>query len=92
MGHPTKTEAVAAAAQALPEVLAQVTKRPGGWKTSGLGSRHGAGGIRKYAKAQAILISRLHPKKDIHMFPYTEKTTNRLLKLFRFLWGRGSRD
>ena len=23
---------------------------------------------------------------------YTEKTTNRLLKLFRFLWGRGSRD
>src|SRR3954451_5158755 len=64
----------------------------GGWKTSGVGSRHGAGGIRKYAKAQAILISRLHPKKDIHMFPYTEKTTNRLLKLFRFLWGRGSRD
>src|SRR3954452_4013240 len=64
----------------------------GGWKPSGLGSRHGAGGIRKYARAQAILISRLHPKKDIHMFPYTEKTTNRLLKLFRFLWGRGSRD
>jgi acyl-CoA reductase-like NAD-dependent aldehyde dehydrogenase len=64
----------------------------GGWKASGLGSRHGAGGIRKYARAQAILISRLHPKKDIHMFPYTEKTTQRLLKLFRFLWGRGKRD
>ena len=64
----------------------------GGWKESGLGSRHGAGGIRKYARQQAILISRLHPKKDIHMFPYTAKTTERLLKLFRFLWGRGSRD
>ncbi|MDX6666454.1 MAG: hypothetical protein QOG68_2660 [Solirubrobacteraceae bacterium] len=64
----------------------------GGWKTSGLGSRHGAGGIRKYARQQAILISRLHPKRDIHMFPYSEKTTNRLLKLFRFLWGRGKRD
>jgi acyl-CoA reductase-like NAD-dependent aldehyde dehydrogenase len=64
----------------------------GGWKASGLGSRHGAGGIRKYARQQAILISRLHPKRDIHMFPYTAKTTQRLLKLFRFLWGRGKRD
>src|SRR3954447_23439247 len=33
----------------------------GGWKTSGLGSPHGGGGIRKYARQQAILISRLHP-------------------------------
>jgi acyl-CoA reductase-like NAD-dependent aldehyde dehydrogenase len=64
----------------------------GGWKESGLGHRHGAGGIRKYCRQQAILTSRLHPKKDIHMFPYKAKTTERLLKLFRFLWGRGSRD
>ena len=64
----------------------------GGWKESGLGHRHGAGGIRKYCRMQSILVSRFHQKKDIHMFPYTEKTTNRLLKLFRFLWGRGSRD
>ena len=64
----------------------------GGWKASGLGSRHGAGGIRKYARQQALLISRLHPKRDLHMFPYTEKNTKRLLKLFRLLWGRGKRD
>jgi acyl-CoA reductase-like NAD-dependent aldehyde dehydrogenase len=64
----------------------------GGWKASGLGSRHGAGGIRKYARQQAILVSRLHPKKDIHMFPYSEKTTRRLLRLFKLLWGRGKRD
>jgi acyl-CoA reductase-like NAD-dependent aldehyde dehydrogenase len=64
----------------------------GGWKASGLGSRHGAGGIRKYSRQQAILVSRLHLKRDVHMFPYTEKTTQRLMKLFRFLWGRGKRD
>ena len=39
-----------------------------------------------------MLVSRLHPKRDIHTFPYNKKTTQRLLKLFRFLWGRGKRD
>jgi acyl-CoA reductase-like NAD-dependent aldehyde dehydrogenase len=64
----------------------------GGWKESGLGSRHGAGGIRKYTRQQSILISRLHPKKDIHMFPYKAKNTQRLLGFFRLVWGRGKRD
>ncbi len=64
----------------------------GGWKASGLGSRHGAGGIRKYTRAQSILVSRLHPKKDIHMFPYKAGTTKRLLRFFRLVWGRGKRD
>src|SRR4051812_48246984 len=64
----------------------------GGWKESGLGSRHGAGGIRKYTRQQSILVSRLHPKKDIHMFPYKAKTTGRLLGFFRLVWGRGKRD
>ncbi|MCW2967104.1 MAG: aldehyde dehydrogenase family protein [Solirubrobacteraceae bacterium] len=64
----------------------------GGAKASGLGSRHGAGGIRKYCQQQAILVSRLHPKKDLHHFPYNAKMTNRLLKLYRLLWGRGNRD
>jgi hypothetical protein len=26
------------------------------------------------------------------MFPYTKKNTDRLMKAFRFLWGRGKRD
>jgi acyl-CoA reductase-like NAD-dependent aldehyde dehydrogenase len=64
----------------------------GGAKASGLGSRHGAGGIRKYCQQQAILVSRLHPKRDLHHFPYSAKTTQRLMKLFRVLWGRGKRD
>jgi len=63
----------------------------GGAKASGLGSRHGAGGIRKYTQQQAILVSRLHPKKELHMFPYTAKMTNRLGKLVKLLYGRGKR-
>jgi len=64
----------------------------GGAKASGLGSRHGAGGIRKYTQQQAMLVSRIHPKRDVHHFPYKKKNTERLMKLFAFLWGRGSRD
>jgi acyl-CoA reductase-like NAD-dependent aldehyde dehydrogenase len=63
----------------------------GGAKASGLGSRHGAGGIRKYCQQQAILVSRLHPKRDIHQFPYNAKTTKLLMRVFRLLWGRGKR-
>lgn len=64
----------------------------GGWKTSGIGSRHAAGGILKFTRQQTILVTRLAPKKDLHMFPYTPKMTKRLGKLFAFLYGRGDRD
>jgi acyl-CoA reductase-like NAD-dependent aldehyde dehydrogenase len=64
----------------------------GGWKASGLGHRHGAGGIRKYCAQQSLLVSRFNMKRDLHMFPYTKKNTARLLKAFRLLWGRGKRD
>jgi acyl-CoA reductase-like NAD-dependent aldehyde dehydrogenase len=64
----------------------------GGAKASGLGSRHGAGGIRKYTQQQAILVSRFHPKKELHMFPYTAKMTRRYGKLAKLLYGRGKRD
>jgi acyl-CoA reductase-like NAD-dependent aldehyde dehydrogenase len=64
----------------------------GGVKSSGLGSRHGAGGIRKYAQQQSLLISRLHPRKDIHMYPYSRRMTSVLGRLVRVLYGRGKRD
>jgi acyl-CoA reductase-like NAD-dependent aldehyde dehydrogenase len=63
----------------------------GGWKTSGLGTRHGAGGIRKYTQQQTLLVTRLAPKKDPHMFPYSARKTRWLGKLTRFLYGRGKR-
>ena len=64
----------------------------GGWKSSGLGSRHGAGGIRKYARQQSLLVTRLGPKRDVHMFPYRARTTGLLARLVKLVYGRGRRD
>ena len=63
----------------------------GGWKSSGLGSRHGAGGIRKYTKTQSLLVTRLAPKRDLHMFPYKRRRTRARARLLKFLYGRGKR-
>ena len=60
----------------------------GGWKSSGLGSRHGAGGIRKYTKQQSILVTRFAGKKDPHMYPYKRSRTMLLRRLYRLLYGR----
>src|SRR5437588_4038387 len=64
----------------------------GGWKASGLGTRHGAGGIRKFTKVQSLPVTKLAPKRDIHMFPYTKGRTPALQPLFRFLYGPRKRD
>ena len=64
----------------------------GGWKESGMGSRHSAYGIRKYCAQQTLLVKRLAPKRDVHMFPYKARTTRLIGRLFRFLYGRGKRD
>jgi acyl-CoA reductase-like NAD-dependent aldehyde dehydrogenase len=63
----------------------------GGWKSSGLGSRHGAGGIRKYCRQQALMVSRFHMKKDAHMYPYNAKMTGRLQKMLKLVYARGKR-
>jgi acyl-CoA reductase-like NAD-dependent aldehyde dehydrogenase len=64
----------------------------GGAKASGLGARHGAGGIRKYTQSQSLLVSRLHPRKEPHMYPYSARTTRHLSRLVRLLHGRRRRD
>jgi acyl-CoA reductase-like NAD-dependent aldehyde dehydrogenase len=64
----------------------------GGWKESGMGSRHGAPGIRKYCRQQSLLITRLAPKRELHMFPYKARTTKLLGKAVRLIYGRGKRD
>jgi acyl-CoA reductase-like NAD-dependent aldehyde dehydrogenase len=65
----------------------------GGWKESGLGVRHGAAGIRKYTRQQALLVTRFAPmKRDVHMFPYKARTTKLLGRLVKLLYGRGKRD
>jgi acyl-CoA reductase-like NAD-dependent aldehyde dehydrogenase len=64
----------------------------GGWKASGLGSRHGAGGIRKYTKQQTLLITRLAPKREMHMLPYNGRVTKLVQRLLKLLYGRGKRE
>ena len=64
----------------------------GGWKASGLGSRHGPGGIRKYTKQQTLLVARFVPKRDMHMLPYKGRTTKLVGRLLKLLYGRGKRD
>jgi acyl-CoA reductase-like NAD-dependent aldehyde dehydrogenase len=63
----------------------------GGWKDSGLGVRHGAAGIRKYTRQQAILVTRVAMKREVHFFPYKPATTKLLGRLTKLLYGRGKR-
>jgi acyl-CoA reductase-like NAD-dependent aldehyde dehydrogenase len=63
----------------------------GGWKESGMGSRHGAPGIRKYCRQQSLLITRLAPKREIHMFPYRARTTKLIAQALKLFYGRGKR-
>jgi acyl-CoA reductase-like NAD-dependent aldehyde dehydrogenase len=64
----------------------------GGWKSSGIGTRHGANGIRKYCKTQSLLVTRFGPKRDLWMFPYTRRSTMLLRRVFKTVYGRGQRD
>jgi len=64
----------------------------GGWKDSGMGSRHGADGIRKYTRKQTILATPLAMKKELHMFPYSKRNTGLLKRLIGLVYGRGKRD
>jgi acyl-CoA reductase-like NAD-dependent aldehyde dehydrogenase len=64
----------------------------GGAKASGLGSRHGAGGIRKYCSQQAIVITpKVAMKKEVFMYPYKSRTSKLLAGFFKFMYGRGKR-
>jgi acyl-CoA reductase-like NAD-dependent aldehyde dehydrogenase len=64
----------------------------GGWKTSGIGTRHGAGGIRKYTQIQSLYVTRYGLKRELWMFPYSRRTTKLLRSFFTFVYGRGKRD
>ena len=64
----------------------------GGWKASGLGTRHGAQGIRKYTKTQSLFVTKRALKREPFMFPYTAGRTKMLRKFLSAMYGRGSRD
>ena len=64
----------------------------GGWKASGLGSRHGAGGIRKYCAEQTVMITRYTPRKPPWMFPYRPRVTRALGGAVKLMYGRRRRS
>ncbi len=55
---------------------------------SGIGRRHGREGITKYCRQQSVLVSRWHPRHDVHTYPY-RRTRTRLLASFLGLINRG---
>ncbi len=63
----------------------------GGWKSSGIGTRHGADGIRKYARQQASVITRFGRKREMFMFPYNKRESKLIGGALRLLHGRGKR-
>ena len=63
----------------------------GGWKASGLGSRHGAAGIRKYCRQQSLLVTRFAPPVDLQFYPFRARTTKLFGRAVRLLYGRGKR-
>jgi acyl-CoA reductase-like NAD-dependent aldehyde dehydrogenase/choline dehydrogenase-like flavoprotein len=51
----------------------------GGWKASGLGSRHGPDGIRKYAKRQSLMVTPGYAaSREAHMLPYSAQVTQQI--------------
>jgi acyl-CoA reductase-like NAD-dependent aldehyde dehydrogenase len=64
----------------------------GGWKSSGLGTRHGAGGIRKYTRQQSVLVNRFPLNKDLYMFPHRKTKAKMFVQVSGLLYGRGKRD
>lgn len=64
----------------------------GGWKTSGIGYRHGAYGIRKFCRTESLTIPRLRPaKSEVMWFPYSRRKGKLIAWIYRFLNARGIR-
>jgi betaine-aldehyde dehydrogenase len=65
----------------------------GGWKSSGIGYRHGAYGIQKFVRSSSI-VSPKGPtmKNELTWFPYTPRKRGFVKRLFRLLNARGLRN
>jgi betaine-aldehyde dehydrogenase len=60
----------------------------GGWKQSGIGTRHGEGGIKKYCRSESLVITRFGGKREPTWFPYTKSRRRLLAPLTRFFNAR----
>jgi hypothetical protein len=61
----------------------------GGWNSSGLGSRHGSSGIRKYCRSKAIIAERVNLKSEIYWYPTSRRRSGIMSRASRAL---GARD
>jgi acyl-CoA reductase-like NAD-dependent aldehyde dehydrogenase len=65
----------------------------GGWKSSGIGYRHGAVGIRKYCRTESLTIPRIpQGKSELWWFPYSPRKRRLLRWVYRFRNARGLRN
>jgi acyl-CoA reductase-like NAD-dependent aldehyde dehydrogenase len=65
----------------------------GGWKSSGIGSRHGAYGIKKFVRSESITIPRMRPlASELQWFPYSRRKRKTLGGIYRFFNARGWRN
>ena len=72
----------------------QVLEIPmGGWKQSGIGTRHAQNGIRKYCRSESITVPRLPTaKSELLWYPYTPRRRGALSRVMRFFNARGIRN
>ena len=65
----------------------------GGWKSSGIGVRHGAQGIRRFCRTEALTLPRLpQPKSELLWFPYSPRKRGLIRRVYTFLSARGLRN
>ena len=65
----------------------------GGWKQSGIGTRHGAYGIRKYCQSESIVSPRFKQgKADPLWFPHGKAKRRGMLRVLQLINGRGIRS
>jgi betaine-aldehyde dehydrogenase len=60
----------------------------GGWKQSGIGSRHGEPGIKKYCRSESLVITRFGGKREPSWYPYTKSRRRLVAPLTRFFNAR----
>jgi acyl-CoA reductase-like NAD-dependent aldehyde dehydrogenase len=60
----------------------------GGWKQSGIGFRHGEYGIKKYCRAESIVVTRFGGKREPNWYPYTKGRRGLVNRVSRAVSGR----
>jgi acyl-CoA reductase-like NAD-dependent aldehyde dehydrogenase len=55
----------------------------GGWKQSGIGTRFGEAGIRKYCRTESLVVTRFGGKRELGWHPYTRARRTRFTRIAR---------